>query len=200
MKVTQKVKLNDEIGIEVLEGVYKPSDDSYLILDLIEVTGQEKVLEIGCGSGIISLHCGAEGCYVLAVDKDERALENTRTNAKQNDIEIEIRRSDLFSKVDLERWDVIIFNPPYLPLEKGLPRDERWDGGERGDEVIERFLKSSKKYLAEEGNIYLCFSSLSKGDLKKKISTTGYEILDQKKKDFFFETIYAVKLKKPFDL
>jgi len=190
------LKVDSELNIEINEGVYEPSDDTFLLLSMIKVESDEKVLEIGCGSGIISLHCRAQGCDVLSVDKDERALENTKLNAKKNDLDISVKKSYLFSNITDKNWDMIIFNPPYLPRDEFLSKDDRWDGGERGDEMIVRFLEKAEYYLKEDGNLFTCYSSLSPTDLIKEVIEERYDIVNIEQRYFFFETLYGLELNK----
>jgi len=83
---------------------------------------------------------------------------------------------------------LIIFNPPYLPKSKF---DEELDttGGEKGSEIINRFLEEAKNHLASTGRILLLTSSLTKGinwqDYKKKLLG---------KKRIFFEELYVWNL------
>ena len=110
------MKIDTSIKIKVNCGVYPPSEDSYLLIECIDV-GKEKVLEIGTGTGIIALHAAKNGAVVTTVDKNQKAVKNARGNAEKNGINIDIKQSDLFSSVD-GMFDVIIFNPPYLPSDK----------------------------------------------------------------------------------
>ncbi len=193
--MSPKVKLNKEIDIQVFDEVYTPSEDSYFLLSLIELAGSERVLEIGCGSGMISLHCSARGCDVLSVDKNEKAVRNTKENVEANDLNLRVKKSDLFSSVTQERWDLIIFNPPYLPRDRYLDEDERWDGGKEGDEVVTEFLEKGRFYLEDDGKIYLCYSDLApEKNIKEKIEA-HYEIVENERKEFFFETLHGVCLK-----
>jgi len=185
-----------DLDIEVYDGVYKPAEDTYLLLDLLELNGVENVLEIGCGTGIISIHCGSLGCEVLSVDKNKKALENTEFNAKNNDIDISVKRSDLFSEIKKKDWDVIILNPPYLPEAELLNKDDRWDGGKRGDELIVRFLDEAATHLCDQGELYFCYSSLSPTEEIEKIIEEHYEVVDLQKEEFFYESLYGKRLKK----
>jgi release factor glutamine methyltransferase len=81
---------------------------------------------------------------------------------------INIRLGDLFSVLhNNEKFDVIIFNPPYLPIQKEDILDNNdWiniatDGGIDGLKIIKRFIINVKKYLKNEGKAYFIFSSLS---------------------------------------
>jgi len=189
------LKFDEDLNIEIHEGVYAPSDDTFLLLNMINVDGDKQVLEIGCGSGAISLHCSAQGCDVLSVDNDERALKNTKMNAEKNDLDIAVKKSNLFSNIT-DDWDIIIFNPPYLPKDEILPQDDRWDGGRRGDEIVVRFLEEAEDHLKNEGKLFTCYSSLSPKDRIEEVIDKRYEIVDVEKRRFFFETLYGLELRK----
>lgn len=190
------MKIDKDLNFEIYEGVYTPSEDTFLLLSMIKLEGHEKILEVGCGSGIISLHCSAHGCIVLSVDKDEKCLKNTEINAKKNDLDISVKKSDLFSNINEDDWDVIIFNPPYLPKDDILPEDHRWDGGKRGDEIVVKFLEEAEDYLKKDGKSFICYSSLSPTERIEAVIEERYEIANLEKKEFFFETLYCLELNK----
>ncbi|MBC7081673.1 MAG: methyltransferase [Thermoplasmatales archaeon] len=183
------MEISDEIKIEFMEGVYKPEEDSYLLLRSIEISGR-KALDMGCGCGIIALHLAKNGCDVVAVDINEKAVENTIRNAKINGINLRCFKSDLFEDIN-EKFDMITFNPPYLPTKK---EDVAWDGGKDGKEIIEKFLKEAKNYLNKGGVIYMVMSSFNK--IEKIIGKfREYEFEKISEKRFFFEAIYVYKIK-----
>lgn len=174
--------------------VYSPREDSYLMKDALEKTIKDrrekrkvKLLEIGCGSGVLlnSAHeSGIKKENIFSVDINQTAVE------KCKNLGFNSKKSDLFEKVK-GKFDIIIFNPPYLPEDKKEPKSSRISttGGNKGSELINRFLKESKDYLKENGKILLLNSSLTKGinwqDYKK-------EIIDSKK--LFMEELYVWKL------
>nr|MBP9518554.1 50S ribosomal protein L11 methyltransferase [Fervidobacterium sp.] len=68
------------------------------------------VLDLGCGSGILAILAKKLGANrVLAVDNDPLAIEVATDNALRNDVDIEVRFSDLFSNVD-GKYDIIVSN------------------------------------------------------------------------------------------
>src|SRR3972149_2539655 len=66
--------------------------------------------------------------------------------------ELKVKKSDLFSNVK-GRFDTIIFNPPYLPLDKREPLDSRLatTGGKHGYETLHRFFNDLNDHLTKNG-------------------------------------------------
>ncbi|MFO8110671.1 MAG: HemK2/MTQ2 family protein methyltransferase [Thermoplasmata archaeon] len=184
----------ESIEIEEWEEVYSPDEDTYLLLDLINIDKGEDVLEIGSGTGIISLHCASYGANVTAVDINEKAVLLTKINSEYNNIPLEdVRWSDMFLNID-GLWDVIIFNPPYLPNVKGYSKDPRWDGGIQGDETVIRFLESAYSYLRPGARVYFCSSDMAPLTRIYNTIEAGYFIIEQREKTFDFESIYVFAL------
>ena len=176
--------------------IYKPNEDSFLIrYAIIKYLRNKKkslkILDMGSGSGILIKACKKLGFYNIFasdINKDSiNKLKNQGFNAT---------KSDLFSNIN-QKFDLIIFNPPYLPLDKKEPKDSRLSttGGKKGNELILRFLRDVKNHLTLEGTIILLFSSLSHPEdilnLIKKLNFKKKLII---KKKLFFEEIYVYKL------
>ncbi len=138
--------------------IYEPREDSYLLeRNLRKYVRGKKVLDMGAGSGIQSLSAlKLEAKSVLSVDIDKESLEHLKK------LNLNVVKSNLFSDVK-GKFDLILFNPPYLPKEKLEDKESRriTTGGEFGDEIILKFLKKSKKHLTNKGAILLIISSLT---------------------------------------
>ncbi|MEF8880573.1 MAG: HemK2/MTQ2 family protein methyltransferase [Candidatus Nanohaloarchaea archaeon] len=122
--------------------IYVPREDSYVLNDYIKKLElhQKDFLEIGVGSGLIIESAREKGAQVTASDINEEAL-------NQLDSGIKTFKSDLFQNIE-GRYDLIVFNPPYLPGEKKeteIDGSETWYGGKKGIEVSERFLDKCKR-------------------------------------------------------
>ena len=141
------------------------------------------ILDMGSGSGILILKCKELGFNRLtAVDIDEETVNYL------NKLKIKAIRSDLFSNIK-GKFDLIIFNPPYLPEDKREPKDSRihTTAGKKGYELIINFLEQAKNYLKNSGKILLLFSSLSKPKIiKNKARELGYKTKLLNKKKLFF--------------
>lgn len=162
----------DNLLIELHPEVYEPAEDTFQLLESIEVNSGENVLEIGTGCGVIALKCASLGANVVCTDINPYAVALTKRNYNRNKSFIkgrfEVRKSDIFSAIkDSEKFDVIIFNPPYLPTKKNeLVGGSGWfdiatDGGIDGLRITKRFIEELNKYLSNNGKAYFVLSSLS---------------------------------------
>ncbi|MFH0848944.1 MAG: HemK2/MTQ2 family protein methyltransferase [archaeon] len=147
-----------------LNSTYRPREDSFLLLKAIQNNSLSglQILDIGTGSGLLAIECAKRGAIVTAADVDEDAVRALRLLVEQQGLEIKITQSDLFSSIS-ERYDLIVFNPPYLPDSRDFS-DTAIDGGRTGREVIERFLRLLPEHLEKKGRCLLLVSSLNSPD------------------------------------
>jgi release factor glutamine methyltransferase len=191
------MKTNDFI-IETNDNVYEPSDDSYLLAENLIIDHGEEVLEIGTGSGIIAIHASKIAKNIIATDINVDALELAEKNIKLNNIEnITLLFGNLFEPVKSMKFDVILFNTPYLPTEECDILDDNlnfaFDGGLNGRKVIDLFLNSVKNHLKPKGKVQLIQSSLS--NIEKtitKLEKLGFITEITAKERFFFEEIVLI--------
>lgn len=168
--------------------IYEPREDSYLLQKYVLNFAKGKVLDMGTGSGIQAETALKKTKNVLAIDIDPEVVKYIKSK------KINIIQSDLFSNVK-GKFDLIIFNPPYLPDDKQV-KDIALDGGKKGYELLERFLIQAKNYLKKDGKILILFSSLTKKNKVDKIlKDNGYtfELLETQK--LFFEELYVYLIK-----
>mgnify|MGYP001599214564 FL=1 len=150
-------------------------------------------MDVGTGTGILAQEAAKTADKVLAIDINKKAIEYCKNNI--NNKRITFKQSNLFKNIK-EKFDLIIFNPPYLPEDKKV-RDIALDGGEQGYELIEKFLKQAKTHLKSNGKILLLYSSLTnKEKIQKIIKENNYNFKIIKTKKLFFEELYVVLIKK----
>jgi release factor glutamine methyltransferase len=174
------------------EQVYSPREDSFLLLESISKVplAGKAVLDVGTGSGVIGLYCASCGALVTVTDVDETALMSTRKAAKSLGLSLKTIRSDLFSNVS-GKFDLILFNPPYLPSDES--QDRTVDGGHMGRDLADRFLASLPRHLKKDGAAHLILSSLNNPEeLLAKYSEFRFAIT--KRKALFFEELQALRV------
>jgi len=177
--------------------VYKPSDDTYLLIDNLHVKKGEKVLEMGCGCGIVTLIAAKKAGKVVAVDLNPYAVQTTKENVKLNGLEgkVEVRIGNLFQPLNSnEKFDLIIFNPPYLPTSKGNKvggwLEKAWDGGPNGRKIIDRFIDEVEKFLDRKGRILMVQSTLSNVEKTiQRLTEKRFKVKILGRKNFSFETL-----------
>lgn len=162
--------------------IYEPQEDSFLLRKYVLFYAHGHVLDMCAGSGIQALAALEKTPDVLAVDIDEDAVNFVKGKG------INSKVSDLFSKVD-GKFDLIIFNPPYLPPDKH-DKDITTSGGIK---FIQRFLSDAKKFLNEDGKILIVFSSLT-GDVDSLLKKYGYRFECLEVQSYFFEKLFVYLL------
>lgn len=183
------------IDITTSAEVYNPSDDSELLLKVIEVAPGESLLEMGTGTGLIAIHAARLGAVVTAADLNPHATDLARRNAARNNARLDVVESDLFEKIK-DTFDVIAFNPPYLPGDSRSTSwiEKSWSGGEEGSEVTIRFLKEAWRHLAPAGRIYIILSSAGGLMPALRAAKERYVMKVLEERHMFFESIYAYEL------
>ncbi|MCD6215784.1 MAG: methyltransferase [Candidatus Aenigmarchaeota archaeon] len=190
--------LNSGQTIEMLipEQVYYPREDSIFFANLIQnylyASHAKSILDMGTGSGFLAIVCALSSpASVTAVDKDRISIECARDNIESLGLgkKINIVQSDLFNNIN-ERFDLIIFNPPYLPEadeNKYLSKQEKSQLSDR--DVIKKFLEIAKNYLTKNGRIVILFSSAT------KIKFSGYDVKTLVKKKLEWEELVIYELR-----
>ena len=186
--------------------VYEPAEDTFLLLKTISPQPLQDICEIGTGCGVLALYCALKGAQVICSDINPHAVQLTKQNIKQNKHllqgTIKVRTGDMFSTLtDKETFDIILFNPPYLPTTPndivGGWFDVAVNGGHDGLQFIQQFIKKVGRYLKPDGQAFFVFSGLSNTTkLKTCIEKQQfiYSIPNQQK--FEDETLQIFRIRK----
>ncbi len=179
--------------IKIIPDVYEPCEDSFLLAQaaLSIIYNSQKILEVGCGSGIISAVIkNNTQARVTGIDINPHAAKCTRDNG------VDAIRGDLVSCIK-GKFDIIIFNPPYLPTNDD-ERTSDWinialDGGNDGRDIINRFLEEARDHLVENGRILVLVSSFTGiEEVKSKMISLGYYVEEISKERYNFEELLVI--------
>jgi len=187
-----------EFKIETDDMVYEPSDDSFLLAENLIINTGEKVLEIGTGSGIVAMYASKMTDEIVATDINFNAIELAEKNFASKGIEnIQLLFGDLFEPVKNQKFDVILFNAPYLPTEECEILEDNlnyaFDGGLDGRKVIDKFLNEAKNHLNHNGRVQLIQSSLSNiEETISRLKDLGFKTEITATEKFFFEEIVLI--------
>lgn len=157
--------LFDKYSLILTPGVFNPllGEGSILMRDCKKYLYGNNVLEIGTGSGALSILSSEKSKSIIATDISPLAVECAKKNVKRLNLEnkIEVRQGDLFEPVKGEIFDKIILNPPFIEGKaNSFIENSYYDSNY---ETLTSFFNNVRNYLTEEGNIILCFGSV--GDI-----------------------------------
>lgn len=172
--------------------VYSPEADTYLLLDAIlqEIVPGERILEVGAGSGYIASRIPGRG-QVLATDLNPFAVREAKA------VGLEVARADLLDGIR-GPFDLVIFNPPYLPTSEEERIDD-WleralDGGKDGRDVISRFAGQVYRVLAPGGRVLILVSSLTGiPEVIALFEESGFQVRIVASRNVFGEDLVVLK-------
>ncbi len=202
MKSSRKQVFYDDLVFKVFEKVYEPAEDSFLAADTLtqNVKENETVLDIGTGCGILAIIAAKKARKVTATDINPEATKCAELNAENNRVKskVAVRRGSLFDAIPkTAKFDVILFNAPYLPCPQSEQRTvlgRAWAGGPTGREVIDRFIAEVPHHLKKNGRILLVQSSLTDLDeTLRRFQETGLKAQVVAEKKVAFERIVVIK-------
>jgi release factor glutamine methyltransferase len=178
--------------------VYKPSDDTWLLIETLEKRKPRgyTCLDLGSGTGILGLYALLNGyCRrVVFIDIDEDAVESTRGSVELNNVGGGIVVQTDTYVLREGSFDLVLANPPYLPSEEGAPHDVAVDGGLEGWETVVYFIEYASKALRTGGLLYLVYSSFTKPEVvMTALKANGFKLNYALHKHFFFEELYSVE-------
>jgi len=187
-----------------MDTIYQPREDSFLLAEVVKKQAFGDVLDVGTGSGVQALTAAEkkEVNKVIACDINVDSVKyvKERIEKKSKDKKflrkIEVVRSDLFSNLN-QKFDVIIFNPPYLPEEKVEDEVAKVynSGGKEGYEVIERFFGKVSNHLKKGGYILMVFSTLTnKKKVDEIIRNKRFSARLLKEYTLFYEKLFVYKV------
>lgn len=181
--------------MQEFDEVYLPREDTYLMESALSKFNlkNKSILEIGCGSGYLSIYCAKHNAKVTAVDINIKAIDYAKTEAKKHKVNIEFILSNLFENLKDRKFDIIFFNPPYLVSDK--IEFLALDGGEDGREIIDKFLRNFDDHLLPKGFVLLLhtdYNNLTKTETV--LEQKNYELKIIEKQHIFFEDLYVLHI------
>lgn len=127
----------EDIRLEIPPQVFHPGFffSTQLLLQYINklLLNGKSLLELGAGSGLIATQAAKKGALVTATDINPIAIQYLLSNSVQNNVSLEIIRSDLFAAIPKRPFDIIAINPPYYKKQPVTLQDHAWYCGENGE-------------------------------------------------------------------
>ncbi|WP_336338094.1 HemK2/MTQ2 family protein methyltransferase [Haloarcula brevis] len=153
--------LADQRGVE---SVYQPAEDSDLLARTARgrVDAGDTVLDVGTGSGYVAATLAEAGARAVGVDVSPLACREAADNG------VTVVRGNLVEPFRTDAFDLVAFNPPYLPTPPGQEWDDWMEhalsGGEDGRRLVDPFLETVERVLAPGGEALVLVSSLTDPD------------------------------------
>jgi release factor glutamine methyltransferase len=171
--------------------LYLPSEDSFLLARSVEGYTGKSALEIGIGSGAVLKVLHENFQIVAGTDIDFASVRHCKENLP-NDIMLACCDA---ASAFRHKFDLIVSNPPYLPVEDNEKKDSAIHGDYNGIEPTLRFIKSATSVLAENGKILIIVSSLSNAPkMAEFIVQMKLKKRTISEKKLFFETLTTIEL------
>jgi release factor glutamine methyltransferase len=189
----------NNICIKIHPDVFPPqmTFSTKILLDFVNKLDLENknVLELGCGSGIISLLASQKKANAIASDINETALDYLRINASENSLAVTTVFSDLFQNLGNQQFDYIIINPPYYPQKPKSVKEQAWFCGENF-EYFEKLFAQLPNHLQIETNCYMILSQDCDLEKIKAIASENamvFELVFEKKELVETNYIFIIK-------
>lgn len=178
----------NNISVKVLPGVFHPGlfISTKALLNFVDELNLESksFLELGAGTGIISILAAKKGAAVYASDISSKAVDNVKLNAAKNNVQINIFTSDLFKNIPDIQFDYIIINPPYYSRDPREEEEYAWFCGSNF-EYFKSLFNSLSNYIGKDSKVLMILSEVC--DVHK-IKSIGFEN----------EFVWKLKMKKQF--
>jgi release factor glutamine methyltransferase len=184
------------ITIELEPDVFHPKyfDSSQMLLQWVESNEltDKHLIEVGCGSGIVSLRAAQKGADVWAIDINSNAISLLHKNAEKNQIDLQAVESDLFASIHRTPFDFVLINPPFYPKDPQSAAEKAWFCG-AGFEYFHALFSQLKDRTISRG-IFMTLSDdcdLARIQSIAKEHRFSFELKQTKKsvfeKNFLFE-------------
>lgn len=149
------------ISVLIDPGVFHPgffySTKALLNFIAAQDLNRKKIIEAGCGCGILSIACAHAGAQQFAFDLSEKAMKCAENNFLLNNVEVRLFCSDLFEKIPAEKFDLILVNPPFYSADPATTEDRAWYAG-KDLEFFRRFFRDAGDFISRTGKIIMVLS------------------------------------------
>lgn len=172
------------ITVQIHEEVFPPkfTISTKIFLEYIKPLNlkNKTFLELGCGSGIISLFAASKGAKVTASDINQIAIKELKEASEANEISLNVIYSDLFENLSDQQFEYILINPPYYPKAPANDKERAWFCGE-DFEYFEKLFQQLPNNLSS--NTWMILSEDCEIDHIQQIATKNglsFELLLEK--------------------
>lgn len=177
--------------------VYQPSEDSWLLIDCLSMAvATGLVVEVGCGSGVVTQLLAERGAEVIAVDISDAAVNETKSRCRLHLSCVHLLRGDALKALHpSKKVSLIVTNPPYLPSEEIT--DIAIFAGPTGAEFIKDLIDESRQFIEKGSKLVFIASTLSNIEtIIEHAARSGLRIRKLSSRRLFFEEIGCYEVRK----
>jgi release factor glutamine methyltransferase len=158
---------------------------------------QKSFLELGAGSGLISIFAARKGALVTATDINTVAIEFLEKNRDFNGVRFNIIHSDLFDRIPAGAFDIVAINPPYYKKQPRTYADYAWCCGENG-EYFEQLFSGLPAYTHSCSEVYLVLCDGCDLEMIRNMAGhRGFHLDCVLRNQNVLETNFIFKIKRP---
>jgi len=186
------------ISLEVPPQVFHPGFffSTKLLLRYIrhENLKQKSLLELGAGSGLISVYAAQKGAKVTASDINPFSILCLKKNAETNKVTLDIIHSDLFDNIPARKFDRILINPPYYKKKPSSDAEYAWYCGEEG-EYFQKLFCGLSSYIHKDSEVSMILCDGCDIEMVERFCTQhGFRMECVFRKKSLLETNYIFKI------
>ena len=160
-----------EKTLVIYPGVYKPLENEQSCVEYCNEG--DRVLDLGCGSGVCAAFAAGVAREVVAVDISPAAVDNTRENCRRFGREnVTVKQSDMFTNVD-GKFNLILANPPYIEAD--------FEDEEAQFATSTRYLPvlfaQARNYLEKDGHLLVQYPGWFSRQIRKLAADHGLDVI-----------------------
>ena len=186
--IKYSISKKDEFDLDWLPGVFKPNLTTELLIKAVssKIMRTSKVLELGCGTGIVGLALNAEGIIsqpIYASDLSEAATNCSKSNFSKYGCDAEVRKGSLFDPWAEYKFDVVVDDISGIseevakisPWFQGVPCQT----GKNGTNLTIEIIEKASKYLTENGFLFFPVLSLSDSNSILQVAKENFKNIER---------------------
>ena len=156
----------------------------------------KKFLELGAGSGLISIYASKQKANVTATDINPVAIEYLKINSEKNKAGIKIILSDVFKNIPEQQFDIIAINPPYYKKDPQTWIDHAWYCGKNGEFFFELFAQLPQ-YIHKDSEVLMILCEGCDIEMIESMANqNGFKFICEQTKRSLMEKNFIFKIEK----
>lgn len=178
--MSAKVFRFKNFDLQFQDSAMKPGTDAIILSAFVNVQAEDKLLDVGTGTGIISLLLAQKGCKTIhAIEPDPAAFQEAQENINSSPFSkrIQLFQQKLQDFTPIANYTCIVSNPPYH-IGSPSPQGQRNQARNATELPLTAFFTAMKSLLAPEGSSYLILPFSRKQELIDTAQLYGYSVVE----------------------